>query len=61
MGIKIEVDDLVSDEEKIAFIEGAFLAVGNVSNPSTSGYHLEFILRKKGLLNKYLIYLIISI
>ena len=38
VGIKIEVDDLVSDEEKIAFLEGAFLAVGNVSNPSTSGY-----------------------
>ena len=47
VGIKIEVDDLVSDEEKIAFIEGAFLAVGNVSNPSTSGYHLEFIFTKE--------------
>ena len=32
-----------SDEEKIAFLQGAFLAVGNISNPQTSGYHLEFI------------------
>ena len=39
VGIKIEVDDLVSDEEKMAFLEGAFLAVGNVSNPRTSGNH----------------------
>ena len=36
--------NLDSDEEKIAFLKGAFLGVGNVSNPKTSGYHLEFIL-----------------
>ena len=54
MGIKIEVDDLVSDEEKIAFLEGAFLAVGNVSNPSTSGYHLEFIFTKERLAKQVL-------
>jgi len=36
-----------SDEEKIAFLKGAFLGVGNVSNPKTSGYHLEFILNTK--------------
>ncbi len=34
---------LDSDEEKIAFLKGAFLGVGNVSNPKTSGYHLEYI------------------
>ena len=34
---------LASDEEKIAFLEGAFLAIGNITNPSTSRYHLEFI------------------
>lgn len=34
---------LDNDEEKIAFLKGAFLGVGNVSNPKTSGYHLEFI------------------
>ena len=37
-----------SDEEKIAFLKGAFLGVGNVSNPKTSGYHLEFILDTEG-------------
>ncbi len=35
---------LDSDEEKYAFLKGAFLGVGNVSNPKTSGYHLEYIL-----------------
>ena len=34
---------LESEEEKAAFLQGAFLAVGNISNPQTSGYHLEFI------------------
>ena len=38
---------LDSDEEKIAFLKGAFLGIGNVSNPKTSGYHLEFILDNK--------------
>ncbi len=31
-----------SSEEKTAFLEGAFLAVGTISDPKTSGYHLEF-------------------
>ena len=35
--------ELDNDEEKIAFIKGSFLATGSISNPSTSGYHLEFI------------------
>ncbi len=38
---------LACDEEKIAYLKGAFLGVGNVSNPKTSGYHLEFILDKE--------------
>ena len=54
VGIKIEVDGLVSDEEKMAFLEGAFLAVGNVSNPRTSGYHLEFIFTKERLAKQVL-------
>ena len=54
MGLKIELADLVSDEEKIAFLEGAFLAVGNVTNPSTSGYHLEFIFTKERLAKQVL-------
>ena len=38
---------LDSDEDKIAYLKGAFLGIGNVSNPKTSGYHLEFILNKE--------------
>lgn len=34
---------LENDEEKIAYLAGAFLAIGNISNPQTSGYHLEYI------------------
>lgn len=49
LGTKIDLETLVTDEEKIAFLEGAFLAVGNISNPSTSGYHLEFIFTKERL------------
>lgn len=54
LGTKINLETLVTDEEKIAFIEGAFLAVGNVSNPSTSGYHLEFIFTKERLAKQIL-------
>lgn len=54
LGTKIDIETLVTDEEKIAFIEGAFLAVGNVSNPSTSGYHLEFIFTKERLAKQVL-------
>ncbi len=43
--------NLDSDEEKIAYLKGAFLGIGNVSNPKTSGYHLEFILNKKEYAN----------
>lgn len=49
LGSKIELETLVTKEEKIAFLEGSFLAVGNISNPSTSGYHLEFIFTKERL------------
>ena len=49
VGLKV-----IAVEEKIAFIEGAFLAVGNVSNPSTSGYHLEFIFTKERLAKQVL-------
>lgn len=33
---------LSSNEEKIAFLRGAFLACGSLNDPSTAGYHLEF-------------------
>ena len=42
-----DLDMLDTDEEKIAYLKGTFLAVGNISNPTTSGYHLEFILSKE--------------
>lgn len=47
--LKLEnnIDMLETDEEKIAYLKGAFLAVGNISNPKTSGYHLEFIFSKE--------------
>lgn len=32
----------LSEEEINAYLEGAFLSVGSVSDPKTSGYHLEF-------------------
>lgn len=33
---------LESNEDKIAYLKGAFLASGSINNPSTGGYHLEF-------------------
>ena len=46
---KIEPDNYFLDtkEEKIAFIRGLFLACGSVSDPATSGYHLEFVVNYK--------------
>ena len=31
-----------TQEEKIAYIKGAFLACGSVNDPSTGEYHLEY-------------------
>ena len=42
-----DLDMLDTDEEKIAYLKGTFLAVGNISNPTTSGYHLEFIFSRE--------------
>jgi len=36
-------------EEKVAFLKGLFLAIGNISNPQTSGYHLEYICNNESL------------
>ena len=33
---------LESNEDKIAYLKGAFLASGSINDPSTGGYHLEF-------------------
>ena len=36
--------DFDTPEEMTAFVRGAFLVTGSISDPSTSGYHLEFVL-----------------
>lgn len=58
--INNESPQLDADEEKIAYLKGTFLGIGNISNPKTSGYHLEFILNNEsdalyicGLLNDF--------
>lgn len=48
------LETLVTDEEKIAYIEGSFLAVGSVSDPKSSGYHLEFTYSKEWQANNLL-------
>ena len=44
--LSIKDSYLEANEEKIAFLRGAFLASGSISDPSTSGYHLEFVFHK---------------
>lgn len=59
LNIGKESSFLESDEEKIAFLEGAFLAIGNVTNPQTSRYHLEYICKNEKLakqINEILLY-----
>jgi len=34
---------LTNKEEKIAYLQGAFLASGTISDPASSGYHLEIV------------------
>ena len=34
---------LTNNEEKIAYLEGVFLATGTVNDPAQSGYHLEIV------------------
>ena len=34
---------LTNKEEKIAYLEGVFLAVGTINDPASSGYHLEIV------------------
>lgn len=48
-GKKIDMKEeyLEEREEKIAYIRGAFLVTGSVNDPSTSGYHLEFVFPTK--------------
>lgn len=37
---------LENEEEKKSFFRGIFLACGSISNPKTSGYHLELVFKK---------------
>ncbi len=41
--IKPNANYLETNEEKIAYLKGTFLTNGSVNDPSTSGYHLEFV------------------
>ena len=44
--LSIKDSYLETNEEKIAFLRGAFLASGSISDPNTSGYHLEYVFHK---------------
>lgn len=39
--------DLKTIEEKKLYLKGTFLACGSVSDPKTSGYHMEFVFNSK--------------
>jgi hypothetical protein len=45
--IKANEEYFEAYEEKVAYIKGAFLATGSVNDPSTSGYHFEFVFPTK--------------
>ncbi len=50
--------DFDTPEEMVSFVRGAFLVTGSISDPSTSGYHLEFVLNTledANFLNKLLL------
>lgn len=36
-----------SEEEKRAYLKGAFLIAGSINDPKTSRYHLEFLIKEK--------------
>ena len=39
--------DLKKSDEKRLYLKGAFLACGSISDPKTSGYHMEFVFNSK--------------
>lgn len=45
--IEMKEEYLEALEERIAYLRGTFLAVGSINDPSTSGYHLEFVFTTK--------------
>lgn len=46
---KVDMKEIYLEEfeDKISYIRGAFLVVGSINDPSTSGYHLEFVFTTK--------------
>lgn len=44
--LEIKSDYIETKEDMISFLRGAFLATGSITDPSTSGYHLEFVFHK---------------
>ncbi len=45
--IKANADYFEAFEEKVAYLKGTFLTTGSINDPSTSGYHLEFVFLTK--------------
>ena len=45
--IPMNRDVLVTPEEMMSYVRGTFLVTGSVSDPSTSGYHLEYVFVQK--------------
>ena len=55
--LDIKEEYLETKEDQVAYLRGAFLSVGSISDPSTSGYHLEFVFHKQvdaNMVNKIL-------
>ncbi len=44
--LELKSDYIETKEDMISFLRGAFLATGSITDPSTSGYHLEFVFHK---------------
>lgn len=44
--LEIKSDYIETKEDMISFLRGSFLATGSITDPSTSGYHLEFVFHK---------------
>ncbi len=45
--IKANANYFEANDEKIAYLKGTFLSTGSINDPSTSGYHLEFVFTTK--------------
>lgn len=45
--IKANENYFEADEEKISYLRGTFLTTGSINDPSTSGYHMEFVFLTK--------------